>query len=138
MAFFVALYSTNWLTLWDSSIIVNHMVEQNNEEQLDHIFHALADPTRREMVRMIAAQERTVSELAEPFDMSLAAASKHIKVLERSGLLDRSIQGRTHSCRLNPGVMSRAMEWLQFYERFWTRQFDALERELNKAKKEEH
>ncbi|MGV2805371.1 transcriptional regulator, partial [Clostridium perfringens] len=49
-----------------------------------------------------------------------------------------SIQGRTHTCRLNPGVMSRAMEWLQFYERFWTRQFDALERELNKAKKEEH
>lgn len=114
------------------------MVEQNNEEQLDHIFHALADPTRREMVRMIAAQEMTVSELAEPFDMSLAAASKHIKVLERSGLLDRSIKGRTHTCRLNPVVMSRALEWLQFYERFWTRQFDALERELNKAKKEEH
>lgn len=114
------------------------MVEHNNEEQLDHIFHALADPTRREMVRMIAAQEMTVSELAEPFDMSLAAASKHIKVLERSGLLERSIHGRTHTCRLNPSVMSRALEWLQFYERFWTRQFDVLERELNKAKREEH
>ncbi|MFH0070928.1 ArsR/SmtB family transcription factor [Peribacillus sp. NPDC056705] len=116
----------------------NHMVEHNKDEQLDHIFHALADTTRREMVRMIASHDRTVSELAEPFHMSLAAASKHIKVLERSGLLERSIQGRTHMCRLNPRTMSRAMEWLQFYERLWNVQFDALERELNKAKKEEH
>ncbi|WP_213616172.1 ArsR/SmtB family transcription factor [Paenibacillus lactis] len=114
------------------------MVEHNDEKQLDHIFHALADPTRRQMVRMIASRERTVSELAEPFDMSLAAASKHIKVLERSGLLERTVQGRIHTCRLNGDVMARALEWLRFYERFWTRQFDALERELYKAKKEEH
>ena len=113
------------------------MVEHNNEEQLDHIFHALADPTRREMVRMIAAQEMTVSELAEPFDMSLAAASKHIKVLERSGLLDRSIQGRTYLSSQS-GRHEQGAGMAQFYERFWTRQFDALERELNKAKKEEH
>jgi len=118
--------------------IVNHMVEHNGEEQLDHIFHALADPTRRQMVRMIASRERTVSELAEPFDMSLAAASKHIKVLERSGLLERTVHGRIHTCRLNGDVLARALEWIRFYERFWTRQFDALERELYKAKKEEH
>jgi DNA-binding transcriptional ArsR family regulator len=113
------------------------MVKQN-DDNLDSIFHALADPTRREIVRLIAFQERTVSELAEPFEMSLAAISKHIKVLERAGLLERTVKGRTHTCRLNAESLSTATEWLRFYERFWNRQFEALERELNKAKKEEH
>lgn len=112
------------------------MVEQY-EENLDNIFHALADSTRREMVRLISERERTVSELAAPFDMSLAAASKHIKVLERAGLLQRTVKGRTHICRLDAESLSAATKWLRFYERFWNKQFDALERELNKAKKEE-
>lgn len=109
------------------------MVEQNNN--LDSVFHALADPTRREIVRLIASQERTVSELAAPFDMSLAAISKHIKVLERAGILDRSVKGRTHTCRLNAESLSSATDWLRFYEHFWNRQFDALERELSNAKR---
>jgi DNA-binding transcriptional ArsR family regulator len=113
------------------------MVEYKNEN-LDSIFHALADPTRREMVRLIAAHERTVSELATPFDMSLAAASKHIKVLERAGLLQRTVTGRTHSCRLNSETLAIATRWLKFYEHFWNNQFDVLERELYKAEKEEH
>lgn len=91
------------------------MVEHNNDK-LDNIFQALADPTRREIVRLIASNDRTVSELAAPFDMSLAAISEHIQVLERAGLLNKTSKGRTHICRLNPDLLSSAIEWLRFYE----------------------
>ncbi len=128
---------TKWLTMLKQRLIINHMVKQN-DESLDTIFHALADPTRREIIRQIASRECTVSELAAPFDMSLAAISKHIKVLERASLLERTVKGRTHLCRLNAESLSHASEWLHFYERFWDRQFDVLERELKKAEKEEH
>ncbi|WP_259391686.1 helix-turn-helix transcriptional regulator [Paenibacillus sp. 1011MAR3C5] len=97
---------------------------------MDRIFHALSDGTRREMLKLMAERERTVSELAEPFAMSLAAASKHVKVLEHAGLLHRTVQGRTHHCRLESDTMAQAMKWLKFYERIWTASFDALEREL--------
>lgn len=110
------------------------MVEQQHEN-LDHIFHALADPTRREMLRRLATREHTVTDLAAPFKMSLAAASKHIKVLEEAGLLQRTIRGRTHTCRLDPKSLAAAHEWIRFYERFWTNRLDALERELNKPEK---
>ncbi len=113
------------------------MVNHNNDN-LNEIFHALADSTRRQMVHMMAQKERTVSELAEPFDMSLAAISKHIKVLERANLVDRSVTGRTHICRLNNESLSKATEWLRFYEKFWSNRFDLLENELLKAKKKEH
>lgn len=116
------------------SVILNHMVEQQHEN-LDHIFHALADPTRREMLHQLSIHERTVTDLAAPFKMSLAAASKHIKVLEEAGLLQRTIRGRTHTCRLNPKSLAAAHEWIRFYERFWTNHLDALERELNKPEK---
>ncbi|MFI8496017.1 ArsR/SmtB family transcription factor [Peribacillus butanolivorans] len=96
------------------SIIVNHLVEQNND-YLDNIFQALADPTRREIVRLIASNDRTVSERAAPIDTSLAAISKHIKVLERAGLLNKTTKGRTHICRLNPDSLSSVIEWLRFY-----------------------
>jgi len=98
--------------------------------QLDIIFHALGDPTRRQMLRELATGERTVGQLAEPFAISLAAASKHIKALERAGLIDREVKGRTHLCRLHPGPLASAHEWLGFYERFWTSRLDALERLL--------
>lgn len=111
------------------------MVEYQSE-RLDNIFHALADPTRREMVRQLATQERTVTELAAPFQMSLAAASKHIKVLEGAGLLHRTVRGRTHLCRLDPEALAVVREWIRFYERFWSIQLDALERELNKPEVE--
>jgi DNA-binding transcriptional ArsR family regulator len=102
------------------------MVEQTSEH-LDSVFHALADPTRRAMLHSLAQRERTVSELAGPFRMSLAAASKHVKTLERAGLVRRQVQGRTHLCSLDPGPLSEAQEWLRFYERFWTERLDALE-----------
>lgn len=105
------------------------MVELN-AQQIDTVFHALSDATRRHMLRELAAGERTVSQLAEPHAMSLAAASKHIKVLEGAGLIRREIQGRTHLCRLEPAPLATAHEWLTFYERFWTSRLDILERLL--------
>lgn len=98
--------------------------------RLDTVFHALGDSTRRRMLRDLAEGERTVSQLAEPFAISLAAASKHIKVLEQAGLLRREIRGRTHVCRLDPGPLASAHQWLAVYERFWTGRLDVLERLL--------
>src|ERR1700730_3302139 len=98
--------------------------------QLDSVFHALGDATRREMLRKLASGERTVGQLAEPFAISLAAASKHIKALENAGLIRREVRGRTHLCRLEPGPLASADAWLRFYERFWTDRLDVLERLL--------
>ena len=99
-------------------------------QQLDSVFHALGDPTRRQMLRALAGGERTVGQLAEPFAMSLAAASKHIKALEQARLIRREVRGRTHICRLEPAPLASAHEWLGFYERFWTSRIDVLERLL--------
>ena len=82
------------------------------------------------MLRDLASGERTVSQLAAPFAISLAAASKHIKALENAGLIRRDVRGRTHYCRLDPGPLASANEWLRFYERFWTDRLDMLERLL--------
>lgn len=98
--------------------------------QLDTVFHALGDATRRRMLRDLAAGERTVGQLAQPFEISLAAASKHIKALESAGLIRREVKGRTHMCRLEPGPLASAHEWLAHYERFWTGRLDVLERLL--------
>ena len=101
------------------------MVE--SETHLDAIFHALGDPTRRRMLRALADGDKSVSELAEPFEMSLAAASKHIRALEKAGLIRREIRWRTHVCRLAPAPLAQAHDWIGFYERFWTGRLDALE-----------
>ncbi len=98
---------------------------------MNSVFHALGDATRREMLRDLARGERSVSELAGPFAMSLAAASKHIKVLEHAGLIRREVRGRTHVCRLDPGPLASAHEWLGHYERFWTSRLDELEQMLS-------
>ena len=108
------------------------MVE-HHAPQLDAVFHALGDATRRHMLRALAGGEQTVSELAEPFAMSLAAASKHIKALERAGLIRREVKGRTHLCRLEPGPLASAHDWLNFYETFWTSRLDVLDRLLREA-----
>lgn len=105
------------------------MVELNSS-RLDTVFHALGDATRRQMLRELAQGERTVGQLAEPFAMSLAAASKHIKALEGAGLIRRDVQGRTHVCRLDAGPLADANDWLRFYERFWNTRLDELERLL--------
>lgn len=97
---------------------------------LDRVFHALADPTRRAMLRRLSTAGRTVGELAEPFDMSFAAAAKHVKVLEDAGLLSRTVEGRTHHCRLEARALAEADRWIAYYQRFWTGRLDALESAL--------
>jgi DNA-binding transcriptional ArsR family regulator len=108
------------------------MVEQE-ASPLDAVFRALADPTRRAMVRRLAAGEATIGGLAAPFRMSLAAASKHVKVLEAAGLVRRRVAGRSHWCRLEPAPLAAAETWLRRYERLWTENFDALDAVLNAA-----
>jgi len=105
------------------------MVEYN-DAQLDAVFHALGDPTRRRMLRELSRGERPVTELAEPYAMSLAAAAKHIKALEAAGLVRKDVRGRTHVCRLEARPLARASSWLDYYERFWTTRLDILERLL--------
>ncbi len=107
----------------------NHMVEHDSL-QLNSVFQALGDATRRQMLRELSSGERTVGELAEPFAITLAGASKHIKVLENAGLIRREVRGRTHVCRLEPGPLASADEWLRDYERFWTGRLDALDQLL--------
>jgi DNA-binding transcriptional ArsR family regulator len=100
------------------------MVEIN---RLDTVFHALADPTRRAMLRSLADGERNIGQLAQPFAMSFAAASKHVKVLEGAGLLRRRVQGRSHVCRLETAPLAAADAWLRFYKGFWTDRLDGLD-----------
>jgi len=97
------------------------------ESPLDAVFHALGDPTRRLMLHRLAQGEQTVGQLAAPFSMSLAAASKHIKALESAGLITREVLGRTHVCHLNASPLREADAWLRHYERFWTARLDRLE-----------
>jgi DNA-binding transcriptional ArsR family regulator len=106
------------------------MVEHEST-QLDVVFQALSDNTRRRMLRNLSVQPRSVGELAAPFHISLAAASKHIKVLERAGLVQRRIQGRTHLCQLHAQALAEAERWLQHYQPFWSERLDALETALH-------
>lgn len=100
------------------------MVEQ---QTLDRVFQALADPTRRAMLSALRDRERSVGELAAPHRISLAAASKHIRTLERAGLLRRTIRGRTHVCALESAPLAEADAWLQRYRAFWNTRLDALQ-----------
>ena len=102
------------------------MVESDSE-QLDAIFHALSDPTRRAMLRQLAEGEHSIGQLGAPFDISFQGASKHIRVLEDAGLVGRTVRGRTHVFRLQPERLAAVEEWIRFYERFWNNQFDNLE-----------
>src|SRR3954467_5635496 len=95
------------------------MVEQNSPD-LDAIFHALSDATRRAMLRRLAGGEVTVGDLATPHPMSLAAASKHIRVLEEAALVRRTVRGRSHFCRLEAAPMHAGQECILHFERFWT------------------
>lgn len=94
---------------------------------LDRLFHALAHDARRDMLDRLAAEDLTIGALAEPLDMSFAAASKHVGVLEQAGLIERTIEGRRHRCHLRADALEPAGAWLQRYERYWTSRLDALE-----------
>src|SRR3954469_2821161 len=97
------------------------------ENRLDTTFHALADPTRRGMLANLALGEKSIGELAEPFAMSFAGASKHVKVLENAGLLARRKVGRSHLCSLKAEPLAEAERWLRQWEQFWTVRLDRLE-----------
>jgi len=103
----------------------NHMVEES--EEIDQVFHALANRTRRGMLRRLSRNDCTVGELAAPTEMSFAAASKHVQVLERAGLVNRRVRGRQHICSLSPKPLKEASDWLGFYEEFWNSSLDRLE-----------
>lgn len=94
--------------------------------QLNETFGALRDPTRREILQRLRAGPATVLQLAEPFEVSLNAVSKHIKVLERAGLVTRKVVGREHYCTLNAGPLAQASSWIETYRVFWTSALDGL------------
>lgn len=106
------------------------MVNIDPTQQLDSVFSALADPTRRAMLQRLSEKDMSVAELAEPFAMSKPAISKHLKVLEKAGLLRREVLGRVHRCQLQLQPLSQAAQWLSFYERFWNAKLDALDQYL--------
>lgn len=100
--------------------------------RLDATFSALGDGTRRAIVARLAQGEASLSELAAPFDMSLTAVSKHVRVLSEAGLVRVEKRGRTRHCRLEAAPMKDAVDWLSNYRKFWEEQFDALARHLAK------
>jgi DNA-binding transcriptional ArsR family regulator len=104
---------------------LNHMVD--DLAAMDGVFHALASRARRDMLARLSAGPLTVGQLAAPLDMSLAAAAKHVQVLERAGLIRRTIEGRRHICRLEPGPLASAHAWLAFYQRHWSERLGALD-----------
>lgn len=100
------------------------------DDQLSLTFAALADPTRRAILARLADGEATVNELAEPFSMSLQAVSKHLKVLERAGLISRSREAQWRPCRLQVAPLETATEWIERYQATWRDRFDRLDREI--------
>jgi DNA-binding transcriptional ArsR family regulator len=104
--------------------------QQNNAALLDAVFAAVADTTRRSILDRLRGGALTVTELAEPYAMSLNAVSKHVKTLERAGLIRREIRGREHSCRLDAARLKDAMNWMSYYSEFWSDRLDALEKHL--------
>ncbi len=103
-------------------------------DTLSAAFQAMADPTRRAILARLAAGEATAGELAAPFSMSLPAVSKHLKVLEKAGLLVRRRDGRVHRCRLDPGPMRQAVDWIEAHRRFWETRLESLARFLEDHK----
>ncbi len=98
-----------------------------NDRQLNQIFSALSDSTRRAIILRLTDEEMSVADLSRPFNLSKSAITKHLKVLESSGLLSRTIEGRVHRCRLEPKPLAAISEWVSFYERFWNNKLDALD-----------
>jgi DNA-binding transcriptional ArsR family regulator len=108
--------------------------------QLDHLsttFAALADPTRRAILARLATGETTVSELAAPFDMTMPAVTKHLKVLERAGLISRGREAQWRPCKLEAQPLREVANWVERYQRFWEQRFDSLERYLREVQPKE-
>jgi DNA-binding transcriptional ArsR family regulator len=101
---------------------------RHNEDRLDRVLHALADRTRRRLLKRLSRGPARVSELARPFQMTRVAVSKHIRVLERARLVSRTIDGRVHTCTLQAAPLAELQEWLTGYRAFWDKQLEALAR----------
>src|SRR5579863_5676486 len=126
------MYLTNRLSMMPATLI--------SPERLNNTFAALADPTRRAILARLASGEVSVTELAEPFEMSLPAVSKHLKVLEKAGLIARGRDAQWRPCRLSAGPLRDVADWVEHYRRFWTESFDRLDeylREVQKSRKKE-
>ncbi len=104
---------------------------ETSDQELDKVFHALADPTRRTLIQKLSKASYTVGELAEPFDMSLNAVSKHLKTLEKANLIERDTKGRTSICSLNAQPLHNIQDWLQNYTLFWNEVLDAFEQHMD-------
>jgi DNA-binding transcriptional ArsR family regulator len=105
---------------------------------LDKVFLALGHPVRREILVRLANGAATVSDVAKPFELSLNAVSKHLKVLERAGLIERQVRGREHYCYISPEPLEEVTNWLAYYQAFWTSRFDAMEQALIARKRQEN
>jgi DNA-binding transcriptional ArsR family regulator len=106
-------------------------------DQLSTTFAALADPTRRAILARLTSGEASVTALAEPFDMSMPAISKHLKVLEHAGLIARSRDAQWRPCHLEPGPLKEVSDWIEHYREFWEQSFDRLDAYLRELKKKE-
>ena len=115
------------------SVTLNQVVS-NTSQSLDAVFHALAHPARRAILRQLSDRELNLTELAGPLKMSFPAASKHVRVLERARLVRRRVVGRTHRCRIAPRPLARANEWLEQYRRVWEGNFQRLDALLEEMK----
>ena len=113
------------------------MVQHAVADTLSTTFAALADPTRRAILARLASGECTVTALAEPFDMSMPAVSKHLRVLERAGLIARGREAQWRPCRLEPGPLKEVADWAEHYRATWEQRFDRLDTYLNHLQKKE-
>jgi DNA-binding transcriptional ArsR family regulator len=114
------------------------MVAVDRSPRLDLVFHALAHPARRAIIRQLSGGERNLSELASPLRMTFPAATKHVRVLEGAQLVRRRVVGRQHLCRLRAAPLKEAMLWTEQFRRNWEANFQALDSLLDEMKSEEH
>src|SRR5262252_2906169 len=109
-------------------MLLSRLKRKVSDDHLDLVFHAISDRTRRCLLTRLAVGSATVTELARPFEMSLPAVSKHLRVLERAQLVARTVEGRVHRCALAPKPLLEAEQWLNHYRSFWTETLDGLAR----------
>jgi DNA-binding transcriptional ArsR family regulator len=126
----------NLLTGKNFALIFNYMVKCSSR-LLDRTFGALADPTRRRILEHLAGGDRCVTDLARPYSMSLPAVSKHLRVLERAGLVRRRRDGRVHRLKLDASPMKDAQQWIEEYRRFWEERLDRLDEYLKQLQTKE-
>jgi DNA-binding transcriptional ArsR family regulator len=117
--------------------LINQMVYQSPQDHLSATFAALADPTRRAILKRLATGEKSVTALAEPFEMTLPAISKHLKVLERAGLISRGRDAQWRPCRLSAAPLKDVADWVEHYRQFWEESFDRLDDYLKEIQKKE-